>query len=118
MKVALQRLDGVVKVAVKRRPQMFAVVYSPGASFQPQALRDAVSEAHVQVVRFHVSALGEVEEKDDKQFFISGKDRFLVVDSPKLPTEGRIGVMGEVDDSTDPFQLKVSDFRPLTADKQ
>ena len=118
MKVAIQRLDGVVKVAIKRRPQMFAVIYKPGASFQPQALRDAVSEAHVQVVRFHVSALGEVQVKGDKQFFISGKDRFLVVDSPKLPTDGRIGVMGEVDDSTDPFQLKVADFRSLTANEQ
>ncbi len=118
MKVALQRLDGVVKVAIQRRPQMFAVVYKPGASFQPQALRDAVAEAHVQIVRFHVSALGEVEEKGDKQFFVSGKDRYLVVDSPKLPTGSRIGVVGEVDDSTDPFQMKVSDFKPLTANEE
>ena len=115
MEVALRHLDGVAKVAVKRRPrpQMFAVFYKPGASFQPQALRDAVAEAHVRVIRFHVSVLGEVKEEGDKQFFVSGENRFLLVDSPKLPTDGRIGVMGAVDDSTDPLQLKVADFKPL-----
>ena len=114
MIAALQRLEGVARAAIQRNPQMFAVIYAPGgAKFQPQALRDAVAEAHVSVIRFHVSAIGEIEEKDGQQFLVCGENRFLVVESPKLPTDGRMGVMGTVDDSADPLQLKVDDFKPL-----
>lgn len=113
MQIALERLDGVAKVAISWKQQMFAVVYAPGASFQPQALRDAAAEAHVRVVRFHVSAIGHVQEEGAKQFFVSGKDRFLVVDSPQLPTDGPVGVMAVVDDSTDPPELKIDDYKQL-----
>ena len=118
MQVALQRLDGVDRVVISRQKQMFAVTFKPGSSFHPQVLRDAATEAHIRVVRFHVSVLGQVEEEGEKQFFVSGENRYLVVDSPKLPTGIRIGLMGVVDDSTDPFQLKVGDFKPLKKDEE
>ena len=117
MQVALQRLEGVDQVVISRKKQMFAVTFKPGSSFHPQILRDAATAAHIRVVRFHVSVLGQVEEEGEKQFLVSGENRYLVVDSPKLPPGIRLGVIGVVDDSTDPFQLKVADFRPLKKDK-
>ena len=113
MQVALQRLDGVDRVVISRKKQMFAVTFEPGSSFRPKVLRDAATEAHIRVVRFHVSALGEVETEGEKQIFVSGENRYLLVDSPELPTGIRIGVVCVVDDATDPFQLKVANFKPL-----
>ena len=118
MQVALQHLEGVDRIAISRKKQMFAVTFKPGSSFHPQILRDAANAAHIRVIRFHVSVLGQVEEEDGKQFLVSGENRYLVVDSPKLPTGIRIGAIGVVDDSTDPFQLKVADFRLLKEDEE
>ncbi len=92
---------------------MFAVTYKAGAKFQPQPLRDAVHELGVTVVRFHISARGQVQDEDGKSFFVVGKDRFLVVNSPKLPTDSPIGAVGVVDDSTTPYELKIDDYKPL-----
>lgn len=118
MQVALQHLDGVDRVAISRKKQMFVVTFKPGSSFHPQVLRDAATAAHIRVIRFHISVLGQVEEEGEKQFLLSGENRYLVVDSPKLPTGIRIGVMGVVDDFTDPFQLKVADFKLLKKDEE
>ncbi len=92
---------------------MFAVTYKPDATFQPKALRDAVAKLGITVVRFHISLGGQVLEEGGKQFFIVGKERFLVVNSPKLPTDSPIGAMGVVDDSTNPYELKIDDYKPL-----
>jgi hypothetical protein len=92
---------------------MFAVVYKPGASFQPKALRDAVAGLGVEVVRFHVVARGQVQSEGAKLFFLAGKDRFLVVDPPKMPAGVPIGIAGVVDDSSSPVQLKIDDYKEL-----
>jgi len=114
MEIALRRLEGVDKVVISIQKQMFAVTYVPGTSFQPQDLRDAVANADVGVVRFHISARGKVQKDGTKQFFVSGKDRFLLVEPPKnLPVGSPLGIMGVVDDSSSPFQLKLDDFKPL-----
>jgi hypothetical protein len=107
------RLDGVANVAAKTSKQMFVVMYKPGASFQPKAVRDAVSELGVDVVRFHIMARGTVKEEEGQQFFTAGKDRFLVVNSDKLPTDGTLGIAGTVDDSTNPPQVKIDDSKQL-----
>ena len=114
MEIALGRLEGVDKVEISVQKQVFAVTYSPESSFQPQDLRTAVATANVRVLRFHVSADGEVQRDGDKHFFVSGKDRFLLVDQPDdLPVATRLTVKGEVDDSTSPFELKLEEFKPL-----
>ena len=113
MENALLRLDGVANAASKTSKQMFVILYKPGASFQPKAIRDSVGEIGVDVVRFHIMARGTAKEEDGKQFFTAGKDRFLVVGSSKLPTEGPLGIAGTVDDSTNPPQLKIDDFKQL-----
>jgi copper chaperone CopZ len=116
MEITLRRLDGVDKVAISIEKQLFAVTYKEGAMFQPAALRQAVAAADVEVVRFHVSARGLVKEKGSERFFVAGQDRFLVVDSPQVPVGVRIGIMGAVNDSTTPMEIKIDDFKPLEQD--
>ena len=92
---------------------MFVVMYKTGASFQPKAVRDAVDPLGVEVLRFHIMARGTVNEEDGKQFFTAGKDRFLVVNSDKLPTDCTLGIAGTVDDSTNPPHVKIDDSKQL-----
>lgn len=116
MEVTLRRLEGVDKVAISIEKQMFAVTYKEGASFQPLALREAVQAADVGVVRFHVAARGRVEEEGGKRFFVAGNDRFVLVDSPQAPANVPIGIMGVVNDSTTPMEIRIDDFKPLEED--
>jgi hypothetical protein len=117
MEITLRRLDGVDKVAISIEKQMFAVTYMGGAKFQAEALRKAVAGADVDVVRFHVSARGQVKEEESQRFFIAGEDRFLLVDSPHIPVNAPIGIVGTVNDSTSPMQLTLDDFKVLEPDK-
>jgi copper chaperone CopZ len=116
MEITLRRLDGVDKVAISIEKQLFAVTYKDGATFQPTALREAVAAADVEVVRFHVAARGRVEEKGNQSFFIAGNDRFLLVDSPQVPVDVPIGIMGLVNDSATPMEIQIDDFKPLAED--
>jgi len=113
IEAALRKLPYVEKVSVSMSKQLVAVVYKPGGgSFRPQELRDGIGQADVRVAEFHVSARGVAKEEDGKVFFVAGKDRFLVLNS-KLPLDVPIGVMALVNDSTNPFQIKVDDFQRL-----
>lgn len=117
MEIALRRLEGVDRVAISIQRQQFVVLYKPGTSFQPKDLRAAVGEAAVSVIRFQIQARGQVKNEAGKLFFVSGKDKFLLVNSPKMPADTPLLVGGDiVNDKVAPFQLKVVDFKPL--DKQ
>jgi hypothetical protein len=116
MEITLRRQDGVDKVAISIEKQLFAVTYKDGVAFQPTALREAAAAADVKVVRFHVSARGRVEEKGSQSFFIAGKDRFLLVDSPQVPVNVPIGIMGTVNDSVTPMAIQIDNFKPLAED--
>lgn len=113
MEIALRRLEGVDKISISISEQTFQVTYKPGSTFQPWDLRDAVAKAEVEVVRFYISARGQVKQENGKRFFLAGKDKFLLVDSAKVPTGVPLTIMGIVDDSAEPFQLKIRDFKPL-----
>lgn len=114
MEIALRRLEGVDKVAISIQRQQFVVLYKPGTSFQPKDLRAAVAEAQVSVVRFQIQARGQVKNEAGKPFFVAGKDKFLLVNPPKMPTDTPLLIGGDiVNDKVTPLQLKVVDFRPL-----
>lgn len=114
MEIALKRLDGVDKVAISIQRQQFVVLYKPSASFQPKDLRDAVGQASVSVVQFHILARGRVFVEGNKPFFVAGKNRFLLVNSPKLPSETLLLVGGDIKkDGVTPLELKVNEFKPL-----
>jgi hypothetical protein len=113
MEMSLKRLDGVNKVAISTGQQMFAVFFDQTAKFDPKGMRDAVGNASVKVLRFHLQGRGRVQQEGDKQFISIGnnKDRFLVVDSAKLPAGADIGFIGTVDDSKQPYEIKIDDFK-------
>lgn len=114
IELEVRRLGGVDQIGISIEKKLVAVVYKEGeGSFNPKGLRAAIAKADVRVIRFHISARGRVQQDGEKQFFTVGKDRFLVVDSPKLPHASPVGVVGVVDDSTNPVQLKIDDFKPL-----
>jgi hypothetical protein len=113
MEIALRRLEGVDKISISMSEQRFQVTYKSGASFQPWNIRDAVAKADVEVVRFRITARGRVREIGGKRFFVGGKDKFLLVASPQIPSEGAILIEGTVDDSAAPLQLKVLQFKSL-----
>ena len=115
MEVALKRLDGVDQVAISMQRQQFAVTYTGGASFVPKDVRAAVAQTSVSVVRFQVQARGRIQADGGKQFFVAGKDRFLLVNPPKMPADQLLLVGGEIlKDSVTPMELKVVDFRPVS----
>jgi hypothetical protein len=116
MEITLRRLDGVDKVAISIEKQLFAVTYKGGATFEPAALREAVAAADVEVVQFHVSARGQVQENGNQRFFVAGKDRFLLVDSPQVPANVPMGIMGTVNDSRTPMEIQIDDFQLLAED--
>jgi len=112
MEVALRRLDGVDQVAISMEKQQVAVTYTGAASFQPKPLREAVGYASVSILRFKIQARGRLQVIGDKQFFIAGKDRFLLVNPPKMPDDQTLSIGGEIlNDTADPMELKVIDFR-------
>jgi hypothetical protein len=113
MEIALRRLDGVDKISISVSEQRFQVTYKSGASFQPWNIRAAVAKAEVEVVRFRIIARGRVHEEGGKRFFVAGKDKFLLVASPKILSAGSISIEGTVDDSAEPLQLKVLQFKPF-----
>ena len=113
MEIALRRLEGVDKISISISEQRFLVTYKPGASFQPWDIRDAVGKAEVEVVRFRISARGRVHEEAGKRFFVAGKEKFLLVASPEIPSAGPVSIEGTVDDSAEPLQLKVLQFKPV-----
>ena len=113
MEIAMRRLEGVDKISISISKQTFEVSFKPGSSFRPWDLRDAVAKAEVDVVKFYVSARGQVKLENSKRYFLAGRDKFLLPDSPKVPVGVMLSVVGSVDDSQEPFQLRIQDFKPL-----
>ncbi len=113
MEVALKRLEGVDKISISISHQRFLLTYKGGASFQPSEIREAVAKADVEVVRFRIAARGYVEEEKGKQFFVAGKDKFLLTASPKISSEQSTWIEAAVDDSAEPLRLKVLQFKSM-----
>ncbi len=113
MEVALKRLEGVDKISISISQQKFQLTFKGGASFQPAEIREAVAKADVGVVRFRITARGYIEEDKGKQFFVAGKDKFLVTSSPKIASETSTWIEAAVDDSTEPVRLKVLQFKSV-----
>lgn len=115
MEVAIRRLDGVDQVAISMERQQVAVTYTGAASFEPAALHEAVGYASVSILRFQIQARGRLQVQADRQFFIAGKDRFLLINPPKMPDDQTLLIGGEIlNDSTTPMELKVVGFKILS----
>jgi hypothetical protein len=114
MEVAIRRLDGVDQVAISIEKQQISVTYKGAASLQPKLLREAAGYTSVTIVRFQIQARGRLQAQGDKQFFLAGKDRFLLVNPPKMPDDQALLVNGEIlNDASEPMELKVVEFHPV-----
>jgi len=113
IEMALKKVPGVAKVAVSMSKQMVAITFNEGAPFTPDQYRAAIAKAEVRVQSLHVAMRGQVEQEGDKQYFVAGKDRYLIVKAPEgMPTGAPLGIMAEVDDSSKPIKFSVDDFKP------
>ena len=114
LEAALKSLESVYKYGISVEKQMFSVTYYSGEKFQPKDLHWAADKGETEILKFHVSATGKVHDEGDQQIFVAGEDRFVVMNPTKLPTDVNIGIMGVVDDTSNPMQIKPDDFKVLT----
>jgi hypothetical protein len=113
LEAALKSMSSVYQFVISIEKQMVSVTYYSGERFDPEKLRWAVDKGEADVMRFHLSGAGQVQQEGEQQFFKSGEDRFLIVSSQKLPTGVPIGMIGVVDDSTEPMEIKPDDYKVL-----
>ena len=111
--IYLRRLPGVDKVMISRSQEAVLVLYKPGTRFQPWDIRDALARTDVTVVQFQIGARGRLQEAGGKSFFVAGNDKFLLVSSPKIPSDSPVSIEGIVNDRTDPMELKVLTLKQL-----
>jgi hypothetical protein len=114
--IYLRQLGTIDKIQISKSQEAVMVTYKPGATFQPGDLRTALKKTEVGVSQIQIDAKGRLQEQGGKQFFVAGKDRFLLVGapkSPKVPAGATVSVQGIVDDSSNPMQLRVMTVKPV-----
>jgi hypothetical protein len=111
--IYFKRMPGVDKVKISLSQEAIMLTYKPGAAFDPAAIRKLLQSWKVGVVQFQISARGQIQRKGEKQFFLTGKDTFLVVSSPQdLSSAGApVLIEGIVDDHSNPMGVRVLDFK-------
>ena len=112
MEVALLRLDGVADVSISLQTNVVQITFQPASSFQPQGIRESVGQVGARVAQLQIVARGQVEPEGSNQYFVAGKNRFLVTDSSSIPEGKLISITGTVDDSETPFKLRIAQTRP------
>jgi hypothetical protein len=112
LKAALESMPSV-KYAISVEKQMFAVIYNADEKFDTRRLYWAADKGEAGVKAIHLFARGTIHEEDGRQIFVSGKNRFLIIGSQKLPLDVTIGIVGVVDDAKELMQLKPDDFQIL-----
>jgi hypothetical protein len=115
--VHLRRIEGVDKISISKSAESVMVSYKPSAPFHPAELRKAVEGLNVAIVQFQVNARGRVLDQNGKQFFVAGKDKFLLTPSagaPKVPSGTPVIVEAILNDKLNPMELRVLSFKPIT----
>jgi copper chaperone CopZ len=115
--VYLRKLPGIDQISISKRNEAVMVSYKPGSSFQPKDLRDALGKTDATIVQIQISARGRAQEQAGKQFFIAGKDKFVIVsapNSPQVPKDIPVLIEGVVNDRVAPMELRVMTVKPLS----
>lgn len=114
MEVALRgRLEGVAEISISQSRQTTVVNFARGAhAFSPVAFRDAVDEAGVEVLTFHIEACGVIEQNDSQRWLVAGKNRFLLVEGEPAPAGRTLCVSGRLDDRSRPLRLTIAGLKP------
>lgn len=114
--IYLKQLGTIDKIQISKSQEAVMITYKPGASFQPADIRGALKKTEVGVAQFQIGARGRVQQEGGKQFFVAGKDKFLVVsapNSPRVPAGSAISIEGVVNDQSKPMELRVLTFKTL-----
>jgi len=112
----LRGLPSIDQIIISKSKEAVMITYKPGAQFQPSDIRSALKKTEVGVEQFQIAARGHVQEEGGTQFFVAGKDKFLLVfspNSPKVPTGISLSIEGIVNDAKNPMELKVLTFKTL-----
>ena len=113
--VNLRRMTGVDKVTISRSNESIMIAYKPGAPFLPAEIRKVLDPLKVGITQFQISAKGRVQDEGGKQFFVAGKDKFLLTaaaNAPKVPSATSVTIEGILNDRQSPMELKVLAFKP------
>jgi hypothetical protein len=114
--IYLKQIASIDKIQISKSKEAVMLTFKPGATFQPQEIRTALKKTEVGVAQFQIGARGRVQEQAGKQFFVAGKDRFVLVPSPnapKVPVGSTVSVEGVVNDATNPMELRVMTVKPI-----
>jgi hypothetical protein len=114
--IYLRQLPSIDQIVISRSKEAVMITYKPGASFQPADIRSALKKTEVGVEQFQIGARGRIQEQGGKQFFLAGKDRFLLVaapNSPTVPVGKSVSIEGIVNDTPNPMELKVMTVKTL-----
>jgi copper chaperone CopZ len=108
--IYLRRLAGVDSIKISLSNEAILMSYKPGATFQPQAIRDVLKRTDVGVLQFQVSVRGRVQERGGARLFMAGRDQFTLAaapNGPPVPSDTVVLIEATVDDRTAPMELKV-----------
>jgi len=114
--VYFRRLAGVDQVRISLKTESIMLTYSPGATFDPKAIRKVLEPLKVGVVQFQIGARGQAVENGGKRFLIAGRDKFVLldaIDSPTVPLGIPVRVEGILFDRATPKELKVLTVKPI-----
>ncbi len=110
----LRRIAGVDKVTISKSQESVMVSYKPGALFLPAEIRKVLEPLKVGIAQFEVSARGSMQNQGGKQFFVAGKDRFVLssaANAPRLPSETPVVVEAILNDKVSPMELRIVSFK-------
>jgi hypothetical protein len=114
--IYLRQITSIDKIQISKSKEAVMLTYKPAATFQPAEIRTALKKTEVGVAQFQIGARGRLQEQAGKQFFVAGKDRFVIVpaaNSPKIPAGSTVSVEGVVNDSANPMELRVMTVKPV-----
>src|SRR4030095_10906464 len=83
--IYLRQIPSVDKIQISKSQEAVMLTYKPAAIFQPAESRTALKKTEVGVSQFQIGARGRLQEQAGKQFFVAGKDRFVIVPGPNSP---------------------------------
>jgi len=115
--VNLRRIAGVDTVKISKSAEAILVGYKPGATFRPAEIRKVLEPLNVGIAQFQISAKGRVQEQGGKQFFLAGRDKFLLLSSakaPKVPVGTAVSIEAVLNDKADPMELQVMTVKPIS----
>jgi len=116
--IYLRQLSGIDTIKISLSREAVLITYKPGAAFRPKELREALRKTDVGVVQIQIGARGHLERRRDGATLVAGQTRLNIQSAPAglpIPPDVPIEVEGILNDLTNPMELRVLTFRPVTA---